>query len=164
MHVWNRPPLPNESPEPTNRTLTFIVSLRSTYPERTRRIRSSPGLENPDLRSILVVSSPPRIRRGLRPTGGGGFPFLLATGRREGQQRPDLAEGLDTTSFGEVRAIDIVPVTQKKAETECFTFRSGAAQVDVEGIIGRRIPRKRPAHSLAVRLDIRQRRSRNERK
>src|SRR5881396_3509234 len=118
MHVWNRPPLPNESPEPTNRTLTLIVL----------------------------------------------FPFLLATVRREVQQRPDVAEGLDTTSFGEVRAIDIVPVTQKNAETECFTFRSDLTEVDVEVVIGRRIPRKRPAHSLAVRLDIRQRRSRNERK
>src|SRR2546426_5767924 len=47
MHVWNRPPLPNESPEPTNRTLTLIVSLRSTYPERTRRIRSSPAWKIP---------------------------------------------------------------------------------------------------------------------
>ena len=25
MHVWNRPPLPNESPEPTKRTLTAMA-------------------------------------------------------------------------------------------------------------------------------------------
>src|SRR5688572_8713217 len=29
MHVWNRPPLPNESPEPTNRTVTAIAAARS---------------------------------------------------------------------------------------------------------------------------------------
>src|SRR5688572_23555351 len=40
MHVWNRPPLPKESPEPTKRTVTATASDRSaTDLERRRFLR-----------------------------------------------------------------------------------------------------------------------------
>src|SRR5688572_13573909 len=38
MHVWNRPPLPNESPEPTNRTVTAIAVARDRDPLLRRHV------------------------------------------------------------------------------------------------------------------------------
>src|SRR5262245_60189585 len=38
MQVWKRPPLPNESPEPTNRTLTAMGPLRTSAPVTVPRV------------------------------------------------------------------------------------------------------------------------------
>src|SRR3989454_72896 len=40
MHVWKRPPLPKESPEPTKRTVTAIAAPRRCRPRAARSARS----------------------------------------------------------------------------------------------------------------------------
>src|SRR5438477_10506321 len=109
--------------------------------------------------SILIVSAPPRVRRRLGPAAGRVFPVFLAAIWHEIEKRPNAAERFDATPLGEVRAIDAVALTQEDAEAERFPFGGRATEVHVEVVVRGGVPRQRPAHALAVRLDLGQRRA-----
>jgi len=113
---------------------------------------------------VLVVATPPLIRRGLRPAVGRILPVFLPAERRQVQKGPGATERLDAPPGSEVGAIDVVAIAQENAKTEGLVRVARHTEVDVEVAAGRGVPRHAPAHALLVTMDVRQRSARNQRK
>src|SRR5579863_1115541 len=114
-------------------------------------------------RTIFVVASPPRIRRRLWPAFGRVFPGLLPAERRQVEECPDAAQGLDAARAGEIGAIDMaLIVAQEHAKPVPLSLVSGHAEVAVEIAWPRRHPGDAPAHALSIGLDLCERRDRDE--
>src|SRR5262245_37603866 len=96
--VYDRP----RSPRSTSRP---VIDRPTVDLARPRSLASASPTTYPH--SILIVSPPPCIRRRLRPTGRRVFPLLLPAIRDDIEERPDVAQRLYTSVFGEVGAIDI---------------------------------------------------------
>jgi hypothetical protein len=111
-------------------------------------------------------------RRGRRVSLGRVLPRLLAAERRQVEEGPDAAERLDAAAGGEVRAIDLLAVAKEHAQAERLAVlilaRSRTLGADAKGVVEGALkqgePRDGPSHALAVGLDPRDRRARDERK
>src|SRR6185436_1077650 len=125
-------------------------------------LASFPRLDACPLRLfVFVVAAPPLVRLGLRIAGRRVRPLFLAPERREVEEGPHAAEGLDAAGRREVGAKDVVAVAQEDAEAERLAVlvdallgrRRPDAEVDIEIAFEGRVPGKRPAHSLPVGLE-----------
>src|SRR5262245_54184962 len=118
---------------------------------------------------ILVVATPPVVPRSLRVALGRVLPVLLATERRQVEQRPDRAYRLDAAAAREVGAVDLASVADEHGEAEQLAvlvligirLSRAAAEIDVEVACERRDPGNLPAHPPAVGLDLLDRRARD---
>jgi len=77
--------------------------------------RAQPGL---GLRLVLVMQSPPHVRRRLRPPLGRILPGLLAAQRCQVQEVEVQPEVVDTASVGEIGAVYRGAVAKENAESE----------------------------------------------
>src|SRR5213592_3975660 len=108
--------------------------------------------------SVLVVPAPPLVRLRLRVPVRRVFPLLLPTQRRQVEERPHAAERLGAAIRREVRAEDVVVLSNEGAEPERLAVLVDAllrclgsdAEVNVEIGLERRVPRDRPAHAVPV--------------
>src|SRR5205823_1578244 len=115
--------------------------------------------------SVLVVPAPPLVGLRLRVPGRRVLPLLLPSERGQVEESPHAAERLDAAMGREVRAEDVVAVVNEDAETERLAVLVDAllgclgpdAEVEVEVALEGRMPRDRPAHSLPVVRDLRNR-------
>src|SRR5262245_27104605 len=111
--------------------------------------------------SILVVTTPPLIRRALRPALGRFFPLFLASVRHEIQERPGAAQRLGAPVGREVGAEDLVAVAQEYAVAVSLLVGGGEPEILIERAPSGGDPPPLPAHALAILLDVLERRSRH---
>src|SRR5689334_810754 len=105
------------------------------------------------------MAAPPLVRRRLRVALRGVLPLLLPAERGDVEVVPRAAHGLVAAVVYEVRAEDLVAVTQERVGAVPLAD----AEVGVE-VVGERVPRDQlPAHLRLHPLDVLLRRARDER-
>src|SRR5437879_4306111 len=104
------------------------------------------------------------IRWTLRPPLRGILPFFLTAERSQIEKCPHAAQRLDTSGRGEISSEDIAAVAHEDTEAVRLALIRRETEVSVEGIAGRGDPWRSPRHARLVRLDIREWRTRHQRK
>src|SRR5437660_1773793 len=77
---------------------------------------------------VLVVPSPPLVGRGLRVPGRRILPVLFAAQRRQVEECPGGAKGLDPATGREVSGADLVGVAKKNTQAESLALVRGEAR------------------------------------
>src|SRR5690348_11023665 len=109
------------------------------------------------------MPAPPFVRRRLWPPGRRILPTLLTSIRRRIEEAPDISDGFGAASGGEVGAVDLLPPAQEDRKPMTLLLGGGQPEIRIEAGLRARHPAMRPAHALAIRFDIRKRRTGDER-
>ena len=94
---------------------------------------------------IFIVTPPPFVWRGLRPTGRRNLPIFLPAKWRQIQEGPDASQCLDAPPVCKIGAKNFRPIAEKDTQAECFTFLGAHAEIFVEVASG---PRRTTATSI----------------